>query len=108
MVFRGDERARFAGAFRAAGAANSVGVGLWRIRHIVIDDVRDLGDVNAARRDVCGDQDVNRAAFEATHHPLACILRHVALERGGVETGALQFTRQRLRAALGARKDDGS
>jgi hypothetical protein len=45
-------------ASRAAGAADAVDIILGMLRHVVVDDVADVGDVDAARGDVGGDHDL--------------------------------------------------
>src|SRR5688500_16431327 len=59
-----DQRDRFAGKAGAAGAANAVDVILGRVRQFVIDDERQLLDVEAARRDVGRDEYRNLALLE--------------------------------------------
>src|SRR5687768_2898044 len=54
----GDERDRFARESRPAGAADAVHVVFGRVRQLVVDDVRKLLDVEAARRDVGRDENV--------------------------------------------------
>ena len=62
---RGDEGDRVAGAARAAGATDAVHVGLGVGRDVVVDDVADPLDVEAAGRDVGGDEDVELAGLRA-------------------------------------------
>ena len=45
-------------AASAAGAADAVHVGLGRRGHVVVDDVREVLDVEAAGGDVGGDQHI--------------------------------------------------
>ena len=68
-----------AGLMGAAGAADAMGVGVNRIRHVEVDHMGNLGHVNAAGGDVSGDQDVELAVAEAVDSRLASILGHVAL-----------------------------
>ena len=65
MLARLDERDRGAVAPGAAGAADAVDVVVGRGRHVVVDDVRQLLDVEAARGDVGGDEQIGRAVAEA-------------------------------------------
>ncbi len=62
---RRDEQDRFAAAARAAGATDAVNVRLGVVRNVVVDDVRDALDVEAARRDIRRDDDVELAVLEA-------------------------------------------
>ncbi len=64
-----------------AGPADSMHVGLRRRRHIVVEDVRELPDVEAARRHVGGDQQVRRRIPESFHHRIALPLLHTAVQR---------------------------
>ena len=61
VLARLGERDRDALAAGAADPADAVHVGLRRRRDVVVDDVGELLDVQAARRDVGGDQQVRRA-----------------------------------------------
>ena len=54
------QRERVARRVHAAGAADAVHVVLGRVRHVEVDDVRDVVDVDAARGDVGRDQDRRR------------------------------------------------
>ena len=56
-VLRRDERDRRAGAPRAPGAPGAVHVVLGGLREVVVDDVREVRDVDAARGDVGGDEE---------------------------------------------------
>ena len=58
---RRDQRDRLARASGAAGAADPVDIALGVERDVVVDDVRDVLDVQPARRDVGRDQDVDLA-----------------------------------------------
>ena len=51
-VLAGDEGVGLAGAFGATGAADAVGVGVRGVGDIEVDDVADLGDVDASGRDI--------------------------------------------------------
>jgi hypothetical protein len=66
---RGDERDRVAAATGAAGAADPVDVRLGVGRDVVVDDVADPLDVQAAGRDVGGDEDVELAGLELVDRP---------------------------------------
>ena len=79
----------------AAGAADAVDVILGVDRHVEIEDVRHALDVEAARRDVAGDEEPDLAVLEALERLGALRLRHVAVQRRGVEA----VLRQRAEAA---------
>ena len=61
-----------------------------RRRDVVVDDVADVLDVEAARGDVGRDEHVEGAVAEAGHDPVALLLRQAAVERGGVPAAARQ------------------
>ena len=62
------------------GAPDAMEVHLRRRRHVVVDDVRDVLDVEAASRDVGGDQQVRLLRPEQTHHAIALLLHHAAVQ----------------------------
>jgi hypothetical protein len=65
-----------------AGAPDPVHVGLGVGGDVVVDDVRDPLDVEAAGRDVGGHQDVELAVPQLADGPLALRLHDVAVDRG--------------------------
>ena len=56
-------------------------VRLRRVRHIVIDDVRDRGDIDPAGGDIGCDEDLEALAPKSVHRAISLCLRHVALQR---------------------------
>src|SRR5438093_9476742 len=80
-----DERDRLAAASRTASAPGAVHVVLVLARRIEIDHVRDVVEIEAARRDVGGDECRHLAALEAGERALACSLGHVAVHRDGTD-----------------------
>ena len=91
---------------RAAGATDAVDVGLGVGGDVVVDDVADPLDVEAAGRDVGGDEDVELAGLELVDGALALHLRDVTVDRHrGVAAGA-QLLGQGLGLVLGADEDD--
>ena len=99
-----DGQARGAGA---AGAADAVHVVLGVERHVEVEDRRQVGDVEAARRDVGGDQQVDLAALERVQRLQALVLRLVAMQRGGLQAVALEGARQPGGAELGVDEHQG-
>ena len=81
VLARLGERDRGAVAAGAAGAADPVHVRLGGRRHVVVDDVREVLDVEAARGDVGGDEQVGLAAAEHLHDAIALPLLHAAVQR---------------------------
>ena len=90
-----------------AGAADPVDVGLLVFRALVVDDVRDVGDVDAAGRDVGGHQHVDLAGPERAQRLLAGALAEVAVHGGGGEPALGEVVGDPLRGALGAGEDHG-
>ncbi len=86
-----DQRDRHALAADAAGAADAVHVDFGRGRDVVVDDVRDVIDVEAARRDVGGDEHVGLLLPEELHDAVALLLFHAAVER--LRAVAVRFER---------------
>ena len=99
---RAHEQDRVAAAAGAAGAADAMDVGLGVVRNVVVDDVRDALDVEAARGDVGRDQDVDLAVLEPRDGLLALALLHVAVQRGRGEAARLEALRELDGLDLGA------
>ena len=85
-----------------AGAADAVHVGLLVLGALVVDDVGDAVDVDAAGGDVGGDQHVDLAGAERPQRLLAGALAEVAVHGGGGEAALGQVVGDLLRGALGA------
>ena len=103
---RRHERDRVAAAAGAAGAADAVHVGLGVGRDVVVDDVADPLDVEAAGGDVGGDEDVELAGLELVDGALALRLGDVAVDRRRGEAAGPQLLGERLGLVLGADEDD--
>src|SRR5690242_5705822 len=101
-----DERDAHAARAGARGAADAVHVVLGLRGGVEVDDVRDAGDVDAARRDVRGDEGVDPAGLEARQRPLALGLRLVAMHRDGRDVVVAEALDEAVRAALGAHEDE--
>ena len=65
---------------RARGAADAVDVVVGRVRHVEVDDVRQRLHVDAARRDVGGDEHRELAGLEAGERLRALRLAAVAVD----------------------------
>ncbi len=77
-----------AGAPGAAGTANAMNVGLGVVGNVVVNDVRNPVNVQAAGSDVGGDQNVDLPGLQPVDCLLPQFLRHVAVQRrGGVPAG---------------------
>ena len=77
------ERDRRALAPGPSDATDAVHVALGRRRHVVVDDVGERVDVEAAGGDVGGDEQFGGAVAEAGHHAVALALVHAAVQRLG-------------------------
>src|SRR5690606_1363756 len=100
------ERAGAARRAGARGAADAVDVALGFVRQVEVDDVADAVDIDAARRDVGGDQHRRTAAPEIVERALALRLRLVAVDRVGGDAAAAELVGETAGAALGAGEDD--
>ncbi len=89
----------------ARGAADAVDVLLGHVGQVVVDDVRDIVDVDAARGDFGGDENTRLALLEAVERTGALALALVAVDGVGVEAGAFQLLRDAVSAVLGAGED---
>jgi hypothetical protein len=85
-----DEGDRDTGVPGAAGAADAVQVGLLVLGALVVDDVRDVLDVDAAGGDVGGDEDIDLAVAEGAQRLLAGALAEVAVDGGRREAAVGQ------------------
>ena len=89
------------------GAARAVDVHLRRRGHVVVHDVGQAGDVEAARGDVGGDEQVGGPFAEALHHPVALLLGEPAVDGvDAVAAGGQRFL-QLVHLAPRAAEDEG-
>src|SRR5437773_8923199 len=96
-----DERHRDAGLARAPGAADAVGERLRVLGQVVVHDVTDVLDVQAARGEVRRDEDLDLPALELVERALAFALGHVAVDGGDEMLLALEGLEKTVDAALG-------
>ena len=106
LLARLDEGDGAARAADAAGAPDAVHVDVGRDRHVVVDDVGDRRDVEAASGDVGGHEDRQAAALEGEHHAVARALGHVAVQRLDVHAVVAQRAVELVAADLRAHEDD--
>ena len=90
----------------AAGAADAVHVIVRMMRHVEIEHVAHGRDVEPARRDVGGDQQLDLAAAELLERGGARRLVHVAVQRDRRKSVADQRAVQRRDLALAVAEDD--
>jgi hypothetical protein len=89
-----------------AGSADTVNEILGQVGEIVVDDVRDILDMNAARGDIRGNQNLVAALLKAGQSCVPLRLRTVPVDRGRGETFATETQSKALCSTLGARKDE--
>src|SRR5207244_4357635 len=90
----------------AAGAADALGVVVGVFGAIVIDDVGDVGHVDAAADHVGGDQINYLGVPEALHDALAHRLGQVAVHGGHALVMAAQLLVEVIRGTLALAEDD--
>src|SRR5690606_7850653 len=101
-----DERHRGARVAGAGGAPDPVQVGLLVLGALVVDDVGDVVDVDAAGGDVGRHEHVDLAVAEGPQRLLARALAEVAVDGGGGEASLGELVGDLGRRALGAREHD--
>ena len=101
----GAERDRDAGGAGPRRAADAVDVLLGHVGQVVVDDVADPGDVDAAGGDVGGDEMGDPAGAERGEGALALALALVAVDRLGGDAGLLEVADDPVGAVLGAGED---
>jgi len=104
-LFAQEERGGNAAFTGAAGAADAMDEVFGDIGKIVIDDVGDVLNVDAASGDVGGDQDAILPALKAGEGGGALRLRAVAMNHGGVDALPVEALGDAFGAALGAREN---
>ena len=107
LVAARDERDRATFTASARRAADAVDVGLGVVWHVVVDDVRDVVDVDAASSDVCRDDDVDLAIRQALDDCLAGGLAQVAVDRVGGEAARVEVAGELGGPCASAREDEG-
>ena len=89
-----DQRDRRAFGTGATGPADAMNIVLRHVRQLEVDDIRQFVDIDAARRDVGGHQDVQLAALEVGERSGAGVLTLVTVDRVCPDTGLQQFFRR--------------
>src|SRR5262249_40917464 len=96
---RGEGRCRTAGS-GAAGAAHAVDEVLGNLRKVVVHDVSDIIDVNAAGGNVGCHQNPVIPLLESSQRLIALALRAVPVDPCGIETGSAQAPGQTVCTVL--------
>ena len=91
----------------APGPPDPVDVGVRRGGHVVVDDVRDVLDVEAAGRHVGRHEDVQGPFPEAAHDLVALFLRQSAVEGCCITTAAAQGLGEIVHLAARPGEDEG-
>ena len=105
VIFRGYERERVAGPMSAAGPADAMDVGIGRIGHVIVDDMSDAVDVEAAGRNICGDHNMKMSALESVQSAFALSLGAVAVQAGRPKAGMGDLPRYFVGAMFRSGKD---
>ena len=80
-------------------------IGFRHVGHIVIHDMTDAVDIDAARGDIGRDKRPDLALAEGRQHTFALTLRFVAMDGVGGDAGVAQVARDLIGAVLGSRED---
>ena len=104
--FGRDEGDRFTRCIHAAGAADAVNVVLRGARHVEIDHVGHVIDVDPARGDIGRHQHADAARLEVAQRAFTLALAAVTVDRRRRVAGCLEPARQAIRAMLGAGEHD--
>lgn len=94
-------------AAKPTRSADAVNVQLTIVRQIVVDDERNLLDVDATRPHVRRDQHPALAGTELLHNFVTLLLRHVAVHRANGKVCLAHLLRQPVDLALRVAKDNG-
>jgi hypothetical protein len=105
LVVGRDEADRVADGLRASRPSDAMDVILGVHREIEVDHVRDPFDVDAARRDVGGDEHAGPPSLERVQRGGALALRAIGVQRRGDDAVLLQLARDLVGAVFGARED---
>ena len=100
----GDARTLLSRTPRTSGAVRIV---LHVVGESIVDDVREVIDIEAARCHIRSDKQLHEMLSELLHGEVTLLLREVAMERLGIVPVFDQFVRHLLRLELRAAEDDG-
>ena len=105
VIFRRDEREGITGPFCASCPPNAMDIGVDRIRHIIVDHVRDAFHIETARGDIGGDHDLKMPGLEASQRLFALPLGAIAVQTCDTESRVRDLTRNFLGATFCACED---
>src|ERR1035437_6411325 len=78
---------------RTASTADTVHIIFGKFWQVVVEHVSDGRDVDPARGNIGGDENLNLATTHGSECPVACPLMHVAMQCRGVEPSDIQAVR---------------
>src|SRR5271166_6295100 len=90
---------------RPRGATDAMHIGFRHVRYIVIHNMTDAVDIDAARGDIGRDERPDFALAKRCENAFALTLRFVAMNRVGGYAGVAEVTRDPIGAVLGSRED---
>ena len=90
----------------ARGAADAVHVRFGFVRQVVVEHVRDVIDIDAARCDITGNQNRRLARLEVRQRSLPRVLRLVPVNRLRTDARLVKLPHDTIRAVLRARKHE--
>ncbi len=93
-------------ATSATGASNAVHIVFVGRRDVEVDDVRNVGDVNAARRHVSRNQYLNTSVLKQIQRALAIVLRFVSVNGFCLDALILEHLGELLNTVLRASEDN--
>lgn len=102
-----DKCHRYSCAASASGSPNAMQVGLVIVRNRVIDDVRDIVDIDTSGRDVGRNEDVLFSGSECPHRAFTLVLIHIPMNGCGPKTAIDELLLELGSVTLRASKDDG-
>ena len=106
MFVGADEAHSIADGIGAAGASDAVDVVLVGHGEVIIDDVGDAGDIDAAGGDIGSDEDADFAGFEGFEGAEAMILGFIGMEGGDFEARGFEFAGDAIGAVFGSGEDE--
>ena len=105
-IFGDHQCERIASRLHATSAPDAVNVILGMLRDIVVDDMADIGDVQAASGNIRGDQHFVPPITKAAQSLLAFALRSVGMKDSDGVVVAFEQMGDAVGAVFGAAKDD--
>lgn len=101
-----DERKRCPSRTRTTSTSDTVDIGLSDVRHLVVDDVLELIDIDTARCDICRDEDTCRLSLEVRECSLTSSLTLVPVDCLSDDTMLCEHTDDLISTVLGPSEDE--